>query len=803
MRVMFILDYSFPMPTASSNRKISVIKALTDQGVKSDVLCIQGTSLNEDMSDNIEQSRIIYTASKFRHPNFFIRNLNRIKGRVLSFTTVIKENRKEKIDFIFLPAKLKMFSYISCFYLLTRVLNIKLMFEISEYPEILVRSRLTKLLFYVHKYYTVRLFDGGIVMTENLKKYFSGIVSRKAKIFTLPMTVDIERFNTGSEVDKKKRYIAYCGYISKEKDGVDILIKSFALISDKHKDYLLYIIGYTNDKALIDELKRLCADLEISDRVVFTGKVDNARIPKYLNEASVLALARPSSLQAQGGFPTKLGEYLATGNPVVLTDVGEITDYLKDRESAYISKPDSVDLFAQKLDECLSDRELSSEVGKKGYAVALKHFHYTSKAPELKKFLQRLITLSGKTVRIKKQPRKIAVITQAPMPSGLASTNRVIYHAKGLQDNGIKTKILVTWPTERIGNIRNNEGSGEVSGVYYEYPNKRIIRSKYFIQRRIHDTFAPFRIAFNLIRERYDAAIMVSWNSFYDITILKILLQSFGIKLIAERTELPFHSKKTNGWHKIKNKIILTYAYKNLYGFMVISKALQQLFSKLVSNNCPVILVPVMIDEKDIYRKEVVRKKDIVYTGPLSQRKDGILTIIKAFELIASEFPETNLIMTGNIEKSLDRDLINGIVDKSPYKNRMKLTGFITRDEMINYLNSAAALVMAKPSSKQADTCFPSKLGEYLSTGNPIVVTNTGEVPIFLKDGVNAFISEPDSVESFAAKLKELFSDADRSRKIGLKGRELALNEFNYKSISEKIITFIGNRREYYQKYEL
>ena len=54
-----------------------------------------------------------------------------------------------------------------------------------------------------------------------------------------------------------------------------------------------------------------------------------------------MALARPTNKQAEGGFPTKLGEYLATGNTVVVTNVGEIGEFLHDKVNAFVSDPDS------------------------------------------------------------------------------------------------------------------------------------------------------------------------------------------------------------------------------------------------------------------------------------------------------------------------------------------------------------------------------------------------------------------------------------------------------------------------------
>jgi len=106
-----------------------------------------------------------------------------------------------------------------------------------------------------------------------------------------------------------------------------------------------------------------------------------------LKGAVVLALSRPSSHQAEGGFPTKLGEYLATSKPVVITDVGEIGQYLTNGVSAFIAKPDSTDDFSDKLDKCLSNRKKAMEIGERGYEVAKKYFDYKSQSETLVNFL--------------------------------------------------------------------------------------------------------------------------------------------------------------------------------------------------------------------------------------------------------------------------------------------------------------------------------------------------------------------------------------------------------------------------------
>jgi glycosyltransferase involved in cell wall biosynthesis len=386
---------------------------------------------------------------------------------------------------------------------------------------------------------------------------------------------------------------------------------------------------------------------------------------------------------------------------------------------------------------------------------------------------------------------KIRIITHAPFPEGLATTNRVYYHAKGLHANGVDVKIFIALATERPENVTNAEPSGNYKGIDFEYSGGTTIRSSSYLRRKVNYLLFPIKAAFKALKDKPDAVLVISYSSIYILFVIKLFMFMTRTKLIVEETELPLFGKKSDGLYRIRNKILLKFMFKNLDGFLVISYELERIYSKLVSKKCPVILIPVIVDVDDIYKESVKRTRNIVYTGPLLQKKDGILTIIKSFSNIANEFPDTNLVCTGSLDHSVDRDRVKNEIESSKAKDRIILKGFISRSEMIELLNSAACLVLAKPSSDQADTCFPTKLGEYLATGNPIVVTSTGEIPLYLKDGENAYIAEPDSVGSFTQKLRNLLSDSEMAQKIGLKGRQVAEEKFNYKEIAKKVTRLI------------
>ena len=225
------------------------------------------------------------------------------------------------------------------------------------------------------------------VMTKTLKDHYQQLANPKAHFLHLPMTVNINRFKELQSCPKglKKPYIAYTGTFNNQKDGVDILIKAFAKLADQYKEYTLYLAGfYHYDMSVNDQLVK---DLGFEDRIVNVGALKKDEVPGFLQHASLLAMARPDSRQAKGGFPTKLGEYLATGNPVCVTKVGEIDDYLVDNKSAYLAHPGNVDSFSEAMERALSNPVSARVVGSNGKRIAETIFDTNVQGKRLLEFL--------------------------------------------------------------------------------------------------------------------------------------------------------------------------------------------------------------------------------------------------------------------------------------------------------------------------------------------------------------------------------------------------------------------------------
>ncbi len=249
--------------------------------------------------------------------------------------------------------------------------NVKIAFEATEHPQVLMSDN-SKVEHYLRSLAKVDIL---YVISHSLKNYFINKGVCNNKIHIINMFVDTDRFKSVKKTSEEKN-IAYCGAISYDKDGVDVLIKAFEIFHSKHMEYKLYIYGSFINKETESKLLELRQKCNLDNSVIFTGPIPFSEMPQRLVNASVLALARPNNLQSANGFPTKLGEYLTTGNPVVVTNVGEIPLFIHDGVNGYLSEPDSPECFAKKLEEAVLPSHDTLRVGSMGKQLSDKEFNY-------------------------------------------------------------------------------------------------------------------------------------------------------------------------------------------------------------------------------------------------------------------------------------------------------------------------------------------------------------------------------------------------------------------------------------------
>jgi glycosyltransferase involved in cell wall biosynthesis len=107
------------------------------------------------------------------------------------------------------------------------------------------------------------------------------------------------------------------------------------------------------------QLERLARDLNIAERVHFLGNRPHEEVALWMNAADVLGLTSRSE-----GMPNVVIEALASGLPVVATDVGACRELLEEEPAARVCQPDDEAGFAIAIGELLGapcDRRAMSD----------------------------------------------------------------------------------------------------------------------------------------------------------------------------------------------------------------------------------------------------------------------------------------------------------------------------------------------------------------------------------------------------------------------------------------------------------
>lgn len=395
MKILFIRQYNpFYESSASSNRFRGLIEGLRKNGDTVDIAVVCGfVKPQEKLSIN---ENGVYYLSKANHFSYWKTRFNNYIFDNIHAIYALKRFKQinyNSYDIIWIT---KDFQVLKLFTKISKELKVKTLMELNEYNDFYINANYNFLQAYKAKkanklfQKVVNKVDNFAVMTNTLLEYYRKMVNHNANFIHLPMTVDISRFkNITNKPTYEFPYIGFCGSIDKAKDGVDILIKAFIKIAHKYPDIKLILAGfYTYDTP---EILKIVTEYKMENRIKYIGSLDRTKIPNFVCNATVLALSRPESHQAEGGFPTKLGEYLAAEKPVCVTKVGEIPNYLEDNISAYMANPGDIDSFADALDRALSNPQKASKVAFAGRKIAETIFNSDIQARELSNFLKKNI----------------------------------------------------------------------------------------------------------------------------------------------------------------------------------------------------------------------------------------------------------------------------------------------------------------------------------------------------------------------------------------------------------------------------
>ena len=197
--------------------------------------------------------------------------------------------------------------------------------------------------------YFVHKADQIIAISESQKNIFKNMPEVASKLSVVPNGLDLSKFSRLEtkafrkefNVDDNEFLVGMVGLISEHK-GVEEYLIACAKVAEKIPNLKIVIVGPDHSRIYLKRIKKLCAKLQIENRMIFTGFRED--IPNIMSSLDLLIT--PSRQEA---FGRVLLEAMAVGTPVIASDVGGIPEVISSNDVGILVPPENPGRFAEEM----------------------------------------------------------------------------------------------------------------------------------------------------------------------------------------------------------------------------------------------------------------------------------------------------------------------------------------------------------------------------------------------------------------------------------------------------------------------
>jgi glycosyltransferase involved in cell wall biosynthesis len=241
----------------------------------------------------------------------------------------------------------------------------------------------------------------GIISTNSWKSkrlvtdFESRVPNIAGKILTVPNAVDLKEFAGNISVVEARRELDlaqetyFIGYVGALRTmgmdkGIDILIDSLEFLPSHCS---LYIIG--GETADICYYVSYAEKKGVRQRIVFAGSVSHAHVELHMSACNVLVAPYPRTEHYSHYMsPMKIFEYMASGRPMVVTDLPSVREIV-DETCAVFSPPDDARALAGAIQYLVQDPQRSSAFAARARERAEHEYTWSQRAKKIITFLER------------------------------------------------------------------------------------------------------------------------------------------------------------------------------------------------------------------------------------------------------------------------------------------------------------------------------------------------------------------------------------------------------------------------------
>jgi glycosyltransferase involved in cell wall biosynthesis len=359
--------------------------------------------------------------------------------------------------------------------------------------------------------------------------------------------------------------------------------------------------------------------------------------------------------------------------------------------------------------------------------------------------------------------------------------------------------------TERGDSPVNTKVKGTFEGVEFEYTYGATARPASRLRRRLLKLAKWWRF---LAATRAWApesggveAIIVYSRTISWIAAARVACWVTGAVLVHEDVERPFVWQADSPRMWVRRWAYEHLAFKTFDGCLAISTHLRDYCAAHVRPGAEVLVVPILVDVDEFAAGDgagVTREDRVAYCGSLSHPQS--LSVVEAFAGVADEFPGLGLLLIGGSRRAEAETELRELAGRLGVAERVEFAGKVPREDLLRLLQTARVLLLPRPrgaaAEAAAEAALPTKVGEYLAAGRPVVVAGTSDIPLYLKDGVDAYMTPSGDMEAFTERLRYVLHHPEEADAVGRRGRETAKECFDPVVHGARILAFIEELRQ-------
>ena len=232
--------------------------------------------------------------------------------------------------------------------------------------------------------------DAIVVWSKHEKNFIqSNYDVDSKKIFIIPPGVDLDLFKPISKNKARKeikipndlKVILFVGRLERLK-GLDTLLEALSMIEQENINLL--VVGGLYNISEVSRLKKICTEMNLSEKVHFIGSINRSDLKFYYNSSDICVL--PSYYES---FGLSALEAAACGVPVVASKKGGLSSIVIDKKTGYLLQWRCPGPFVEKLEILLKSKDLRESMGKNARKHA-ENLNWAESINSLKKLFHKL-----------------------------------------------------------------------------------------------------------------------------------------------------------------------------------------------------------------------------------------------------------------------------------------------------------------------------------------------------------------------------------------------------------------------------